>query len=732
MSTIDDIAKRANVSHGTVSNVLNQKPGVSLDKIRRVEKAIQELGYTYNVQAKNLRVGQKMVILIIPSLKNSMYYDFYKSLKKELNREDFEIEAFETFDLICNEEEVLSRILRMNVNAIITISSMHNADQSIYMRFPCPVIFVNRPPQTRKYNFSFYSFNFSEIGQDIGSYLLKKRYKRLQIITSPGNNTDEAQIASTLKERLGDQINCSVMKRSISISFTQAFEVVSSCKADVIFVYDMLQADSILLAEQYLNAKNRPEIVCLDSCSIFSNRKATVFQLNYLKAGRKIADDLLEKLTQQKSLPVSCIFPEDFCRHFNNYTHIFRKEKRTITMLNLQSFSCDALKKLAPRLKEDTGICLEIMDVPHDSLRIQIEMMNHNFYSDLVRMDITWFTEMASDTYLPLSNYYQKLNSVPLESFKDKYHDYIYVGNQAYAIPFDPSALILLYRRDLFEDPILKREYFEKYHQVLEIPKDFSSFNNVAAFFTRSVNKDSPVPYGTVVSAGASSLAINEFMQRWLSLNPHFFRNGRIAINTPEAYEALTNCLETCKYAPTYDISWWTHTVRELVEGNCAMVIVFSNLASYIQDINLSKLAGKISSSVVPGGRPVLGGGLIGVSKYSDNIDTCCDFLNWYYSDEIVSEIVALGGVTPRTEIYHDFDFSLYPWLSERSNAFDRGIRNLVSPTIPGFPLRKFEYILGSVVRNCMNGTMSVKEALSYSQQVMDKLFGDITAKSER
>ena len=41
MPTINDIAKEAGVSHGTVSNVLNKTGKVSIEKIQLVENAIK-------------------------------------------------------------------------------------------------------------------------------------------------------------------------------------------------------------------------------------------------------------------------------------------------------------------------------------------------------------------------------------------------------------------------------------------------------------------------------------------------------------------------------------------------------------------------------------------------------------------------------------------------------------------------------------------------------------------
>ena len=47
--TIKDIAKKAQVSTATVSNVLTRKKYVSTERVQRVYQAIQELGYRPNV-----------------------------------------------------------------------------------------------------------------------------------------------------------------------------------------------------------------------------------------------------------------------------------------------------------------------------------------------------------------------------------------------------------------------------------------------------------------------------------------------------------------------------------------------------------------------------------------------------------------------------------------------------------------------------------------------------------
>lgn len=65
MTTIKDIAKKCNVSIATVSNILNGKPNASEETKERVMKAIEELNYTPNYVAKNLKMKETRTIGVL-------------------------------------------------------------------------------------------------------------------------------------------------------------------------------------------------------------------------------------------------------------------------------------------------------------------------------------------------------------------------------------------------------------------------------------------------------------------------------------------------------------------------------------------------------------------------------------------------------------------------------------------------------------------------------------------
>jgi len=74
--TSKDVAAHAQVSVGTVSNVLNRPDLVSPAARSRVQQAIAELGYVPHEQARQLRAGRSSVIaLVVPDVANPFFND---------------------------------------------------------------------------------------------------------------------------------------------------------------------------------------------------------------------------------------------------------------------------------------------------------------------------------------------------------------------------------------------------------------------------------------------------------------------------------------------------------------------------------------------------------------------------------------------------------------------------------------------------------------------------------
>ncbi|MFE2378377.1 LacI family DNA-binding transcriptional regulator [Streptomyces sp. NPDC059398] len=83
MAGIKDVARRAGVSVGTVSNVINRPASVSPETRARVQAAIAELGYVRSESARQLRAGSsRIVALLVLDMGNPFFVDIARGAER--------------------------------------------------------------------------------------------------------------------------------------------------------------------------------------------------------------------------------------------------------------------------------------------------------------------------------------------------------------------------------------------------------------------------------------------------------------------------------------------------------------------------------------------------------------------------------------------------------------------------------------------------------------------------
>ncbi|GAA2037494.1 LacI family DNA-binding transcriptional regulator [Agromyces tropicus] len=85
--SIRDVAQQAGVSVGTVSNVLNRPGEVSPESIRRVQEAIETLGYVRNDAARKLRAGVSTTVgFVVLDGQNPFFGDVVRGAEDEASK----------------------------------------------------------------------------------------------------------------------------------------------------------------------------------------------------------------------------------------------------------------------------------------------------------------------------------------------------------------------------------------------------------------------------------------------------------------------------------------------------------------------------------------------------------------------------------------------------------------------------------------------------------------------
>jgi LacI family transcriptional regulator len=118
--TIEDIARMAGVSRGTVSRVLNNRPDVDRETRARVRRIIQEQGYAPSITAAGLAGGRnRLVGMLLPIFTWPILADLLRGITEILNRTPYELVlyTFNDEDLSRDRRDVINRLLSTQLTA---------------------------------------------------------------------------------------------------------------------------------------------------------------------------------------------------------------------------------------------------------------------------------------------------------------------------------------------------------------------------------------------------------------------------------------------------------------------------------------------------------------------------------------------------------------------------------------------------------------------------------------
>ncbi|MEN0024547.1 MAG: LacI family DNA-binding transcriptional regulator, partial [Microbacterium sp.] len=119
-ASIRDVADRAGVSVGTVSNVLNHVDRVKADSVRRVREAIAELGYVRNDAARQLRAGRSLMVgLVVLDVRNPFFTELARGAEREAARHGLSVVLANSDEDIAQEARHIDLFEQQRVRGIL-------------------------------------------------------------------------------------------------------------------------------------------------------------------------------------------------------------------------------------------------------------------------------------------------------------------------------------------------------------------------------------------------------------------------------------------------------------------------------------------------------------------------------------------------------------------------------------------------------------------------------------
>ena len=146
LTSIRDVAERAGVSVGTVSNVLNRPETVAQATRQRVLDAIAALGFVRNESARQLRAGRSRTIgLVVLDISNPFFTDVARGVEDAVNAEGLAVILCNSDDRPEKEAAYLDALAEQRVQGVlITPTARLSPALDTLRRRGVPVVLLDR------------------------------------------------------------------------------------------------------------------------------------------------------------------------------------------------------------------------------------------------------------------------------------------------------------------------------------------------------------------------------------------------------------------------------------------------------------------------------------------------------------------------------------------------------------------------------------------------------------
>ncbi|GAB3148763.1 LacI family DNA-binding transcriptional regulator [Amycolatopsis stemonae] len=150
MVGIKDVARRAGVSIGTVSNVVNRPHVVAAATRNRVLSVIEELGYVRDESARQLRAGRSRIMgLLVLDLGNPFFVDVARGAEQAAHAEGLNIITCNSGQRPDLEASYLAMFAEQRVRGVL-LSPVATSGEALraFRRSGTPYVFVDRKAPT--------------------------------------------------------------------------------------------------------------------------------------------------------------------------------------------------------------------------------------------------------------------------------------------------------------------------------------------------------------------------------------------------------------------------------------------------------------------------------------------------------------------------------------------------------------------------------------------------------
>jgi len=208
--SVRDVARKAGVSVGTVSNVLNSPDKVADKTVLRVQQAISALGFVRNDAARQLRAGKSRSIgLLVLDVRNPFFTDVARGAEEAAAEYQMSILLANSDENHDREKQLLSLFEEQRVaGVLVSPVSSDIAELSRARDRGTPIVLVDR--QSKDKSFSSVAVDDVAGGFMAVSHLIETGRKRIMFAGGPMSIQQIADRLKGSKKACNSQVSVSL------------------------------------------------------------------------------------------------------------------------------------------------------------------------------------------------------------------------------------------------------------------------------------------------------------------------------------------------------------------------------------------------------------------------------------------------------------------------------------------------------------------------------------------
>ncbi|WP_246079066.1 LacI family DNA-binding transcriptional regulator [Paenibacillus piri] len=337
MATIDDVAKRAGVSKGTVSSVFSKKRPISRQVTERVLEVAKDLGYFPNHVARSLAIKKTMIAgLKMPISKDNTMSGFEIQLINGVIRECSK-QGYRVLLDPLPEHDDPTQFSIDPVDGVIMLNPRRQDPRIVrYNQMGIPLVLIGRPDPEDP-TVSFVDNDNTNLTLQVGAHLLENGHKSVLFLNAAADMTVASDRQLGLMQAFAnsgqpaDRVHVMNFSRKINSSATEyGYTALMNMYGQSAFTAVIADTDRVALGvlraarELGVDVPGELSIIALSNDAILAQEvtpKLTSVELSAERLGAEAAQILIRKMNDmnivQQSIIETKLIIRESCRRLS-------------------------------------------------------------------------------------------------------------------------------------------------------------------------------------------------------------------------------------------------------------------------------------------------------------------------------------------------------------------------------------------------------------------------------